>query len=62
MEIEFPWLVDYRADATGFVRPESVQYDRVSAILWADAQQTHEKIRDMNKRLRQIEERLEALK
>ena len=62
MEVEFPWLVDYRIDAVGFIRPESVQYDRVPTILWADAQQTHEKMRNMNKRIMQIEERLEALK
>jgi hypothetical protein len=61
MEIEFPWLVDYRADATGFVRPESVQYDRVPSILWADAQRTHEKIREMDKRIMRLEECLEAL-
>jgi hypothetical protein len=62
MEIEFPWLVDYRADATGFIQPESVQYDRVPAILWADAQRTHEKVRNMNERIMQLEERMEALK
>ena len=57
MEVEFPWLVDYRADSTGFIRPESVQYDRVPAILWADAQQTHKKMRDMNENIANLEEK-----
>lgn len=57
LEAEFPWLVDYQTDKeTREVMAESVEYDRVPAILWADAQNTHKMLRDMENRIKQLEE------
>lgn len=57
LETEFPWLVDYQTDKeTREVMAESVEYDRVPAILWADAQNTHKMLRDMENRIKQLEE------
>lgn len=52
LETEFPWLVDYEIDRnTGEIRAESVEYDRVPAILWADAQKTHERLKTLEAEL-----------
>lgn len=57
MEQEFPWLTEYIRDKeTGVIEAESVSYDRVPAILWADAQNTHKMLRDMENRIKQLEE------
>lgn len=57
MEQEFPWLTEYnRNKETGMVEAESVSYDRVPAVLWADAQNTHRMLRDMENRIKQLEE------
>ena len=63
LETEFPWLVDYQTDkGTREVMAESVEYDRVPAILWADAQNTHKMLRDMGNRIKQLEEALKNAK
>lgn len=63
LEAEFPWLVDYQTDKeTREVMAESVEYDRVPAILWADAQNTHKMLRDMGNRIKQLEEVLKNAK
>lgn len=52
LETEFPWLVDYQTDKeTREVMAESVEYDRVPAILWADAQKTHERLKTLEAEL-----------
>ena len=52
LETEFPWLVDYKTDKeTREVIAESVEYDRVPAILWADAQKTHERLKTLEAEL-----------
>lgn len=52
MEQEFPWLTEYcRNKETGMVEAESVSYDRVPAILWADAQKTHEQLKTLEAEL-----------
>lgn len=52
LDTEFPWLVDYHTDKeTGMVEAESVSYDRVPAILWADAQKTHERLKTLEAEL-----------
>lgn len=52
LETEFPWLVDYHTDKeTREVMAESVEYDRVPAILWADAQKTHERLKTLEAEL-----------
>lgn len=45
MEQEFPWLTEYSLDENNLIQAESVSYDRVPAVLWADAQNTHEILR-----------------
>ena len=55
MELEFPWLVEYSKDTTGMMQAESVSYDRTPAILWADAQNTHEILRSLDERLKKLE-------
>ena len=63
MEQEFPWLTEYNRDKeTGMVEAESVSYDRVPAVLWADAQNTHKMLRDMETRIKQLEEALKNAK
>lgn len=63
LEAEFPWLVDYQTDKeTREVMAESVEYDRVPAVLWADAQNTHKMLRDMGNRIKQLEEALKNAK
>ena len=55
LETEFPWLVDYHTDKeTREVMAESVEYDRVPAILWADAQKTHERLKTLEAELVEI--------
>ena len=55
LETEFPWLVDYHTDKeTREVMAESVEYDRVPAILWADAQKTHERLKTLETELVEI--------
>ena len=55
LETEFPWLVDYHTDKeTREVMAESVEYDRVPAILWADAQKTHERLKTLEAELAEI--------
>lgn len=55
LETEFPWLVDYEIDRnTGEIRAESVEYDRVPAILWADAQKTHERLKTLEAELAEL--------
>ena len=55
LETEFPWLVDYRTDKeTREVMAESVEYDRVPAILWVDAQKTHERLKTLEAELVEI--------
>ena len=55
LETEFPWLVDYNTDKeTREVMAESVEYDRVPAILWADAQKTHERLKTLEAELVEI--------
>lgn len=52
LETEFPWLVDYHTDKeTREIMAESVEYDRVPAILWADAQKTHERLKTLEAEL-----------
>ena len=55
METEFPWLVEYSKDETGAIQAETVYYDRTPAILWADAQNTHEILRSLDERLKKLE-------
>ena len=55
MEREFPWLVEYTKDTDGLIQAESVAYDRTPAILWADAQNTHEILRSLDERLKKLE-------
>lgn len=55
MEQEFPWLTEYcRNKETGMVEAESVSYDRVPAILWADAQKTHERLKTLEAELAEL--------
>lgn len=55
LETEFPWLVDYHTDKeTREVMAESVEYDRVPAILWADAQKTHERLKTLEAELAEL--------
>ena len=55
LETEFPWLVDYHTDKEmREVMAESVEYDRVPAILWADAQKTHERLKTLESELVEI--------
>lgn len=55
LETEFPWLVDYEIDRnTGEIQAESVEYDRVPAILWADAQKTHERLKTLEAELAEL--------
>jgi hypothetical protein len=57
LETEFPWLVDYQTDkGTREVIAESVEYDRVPAILWADAQATHSLLRQLDERIKRLEQ------
>lgn len=57
MEQEFPWLTEYIRDKeTGVIEAESVSYDRVPAVLWADAQATHELLRALDARIKILEE------
>lgn len=52
LETEFPWLVDYHTDKEmREVMAESVEYDRVPAVLWADAQKTHERLKTLEAEL-----------
>lgn len=53
METEFPWLVEYSKDETGAIQAETVYYDRTPAILWADAQNTHEILREQAKTIKE---------
>lgn len=63
MEQEFPWLTEYMRDKkTGMIEAESVSYDRVPAVLWADAQNTHKILRDMETHIKQLEEALKNAK
>ena len=63
LEMEFPWLVDYQTDKeTREVIAESVEYDRVPAVLWADAQATHELLRALEARIKKLEEAQENAK
>ena len=63
MEQEFPWLTEYIRDKeTGVIEAEGVSYDRVPAVLWADAQNTHKMLRDMENRIKQLEEALKNAK
>lgn len=63
MEQEFPWLTEYIRDKeTGVIEAEGVSYDRVPAVLWADAQNTHKMLRDMETRIKQLEEALKNAK
>lgn len=55
MEQEFPWLVEYSTDENGMIQAESVSYSRSPAILWADAQNTHEILRSLDERLKKLE-------
>lgn len=57
MEQEFPWLTEYnRNKETGMVEAESVSYDRVPAVLWADAQATHSLLRQLDERIKRLEQ------
>lgn len=57
MEQEFPWLTEYIRDKeTGVIEAEGVSYDRVPAVLWADAQATHELLRALDARMKILEE------
>ena len=57
LETEFPWLVDYQTDKeTREVMAESVEYDRVPAILWTDAQNTHSLLRQLDERIKRLEQ------
>ena len=58
MEKYFPWLVDYRVDENGFIDVSSVQYSRVSSVLWADAQNTHKELIDIKSRLKELEAKI----
>ena len=53
MEQEFPWLVEYSTDENGMIQAESVSYSRSPAILWADAQNTHEILREQAKTIKE---------
>ena len=61
MEQEFPWLVEYTKDTDGFIQAESVAYDRTPAILWADAQNTHEILKEQAALIADLTERLNKL-
>ena len=55
--MEFPWLVDYQTNKeTREVMAESVEYDRVPAILWTDAQNTHSLLRQLDERIKRLEQ------
>ena len=56
MEQEFPWLVEYSTDENGMIQAESVSYSRSPAILWADAQNTHEILREQAKTIKEQHE------
>lgn len=57
MEQEFPWLTEYIRDKeTGMIEAEGISYDRVPAVLWADAQATHELLRALDARIKNLEE------
>lgn len=63
MEQEFPWLTEYIRDKeTGVIEAEGVSYDRVPAVLWADAQATHELLRALDARIKKLEEAQENAK
>lgn len=63
MEQEFPWLTEYIRDKkTGVIEAEGVSYDRVPAVLWADAQATHELLRALEARIKKLEEAQENAK
>ena len=63
MEQEFPWLTEYIRDKeTGVIEAEGVSYDRVPAVLWADAQATHELLRALDARIKKMEEAQENAK
>lgn len=63
MEQEFPWLTEYIRDKeTGVIEAEGVSYDRVPAVLWADAQATHELLRALDARMKILEEALKNAK
>lgn len=57
MEKEFPWLVEYSTDKNGVIQAQSVFYDRTPTILWADAQETHERLRIIEAKLAELEEK-----
>lgn len=61
MEREFPWLVEYTKDTDGLIQAESVAYDRTPAILWADAQSTHEILKEQAALIADLTERLKKL-
>ena len=60
MEQAFPWLVDY-TQKDGAVDVASVQYGRVSSVLWADAQITHGKIRKLEQIVSKLESKITEL-
>lgn len=52
----------HEGQKTGMIEAEGVSYDRVPAVLWADAQNTHKMLRDMENRIKQLEEALKNAK
>lgn len=60
MEQAFPWLVDYTTK-DGAVDVASVQYSRVSSVLWADAQISHAKIRKLEEAIEKLEFKITEL-
>lgn len=56
MEKRFPWLVEYIVRNGGY-EIQGVQYDRVCAVLWADAQNTHAEMRSLRAELKEIKEK-----
>lgn len=61
MEKRFPWLVEYVV-RNGLYEIEGVQYDRVPAILWADAQNTHAELRRQDAEIEDLKAEIAELK
>ncbi|MEA5059385.1 MAG: tail fiber domain-containing protein [Candidatus Pelethousia sp.] len=60
MEKRFPWLVEYVV-RNGFYEIDGVQYDRVPAILWADAQNTHAKLKRQDAEIEELKANVEQM-
>lgn len=61
MEKRFPWLVEYVV-RNGVYEIQGVQYDRVPAILWADAQNTHAELKRQDAEIEGLKGEIAELK